>query len=106
MIVVELEPDTEFVDELRALARSDDWKMWAISGRMVGRFRDQFDDGRPMHSMERSYVGPAEDRRAWLWGFHWKPGGPPPVDKPEGECAECWRLGEACAEHYREDDRG
>lgn len=23
-------------------------------------------------------------------------------DKPEGECAECWRLGEACREHWRQ----
>lgn len=99
-IVAEADADAEFMAELRELDRSDDWKMWAISGRMVGQLRDRFDDGRPMHSMERGYVGPAEDRRAWLWGFNWKPGGPPPVERPAGACPECWRLGEACREHY------
>ncbi len=96
MIVAEMGPDEEFAAELRALDRSDDWKMWAISGRMVGRFRDSFPDRRAVHGMEHSYVGPAEDRRAWLWGFHWKLGGPPPVEKPVGACSECWRLGEPC----------
>lgn len=102
LIIVEVAPDAEFNAELRALDRSNDWKLWAVSGRMVGKLREGFaSDPRPVHPMERSYVGPAEDRRAWLWGFHWKPGGPPPVERPLGECPECWRLGEACEAHYR-----
>jgi len=92
-----------FVRELRALDRSDEWKRFAIAGQMVGELEAQFPDGRGGlgHSYRRNYAGAAEDRRAWLWGFHWKEGGPPPIERPPGACPECWRLGDACREHYR-----
>lgn len=104
VIVVTGPEDPVFSAELRALDRSDDWKMWAISGRMSAGLEAMFEGdqrGGRGHPMHRGYVGPAEDRRAWLWGYHWKEGGPPPVERPEGACPECWRLGEACREHYR-----
>lgn len=105
-IAVNKQVNEVFVRELRTLDRSDHWKRFAISGRMLGEIHDSFpSDGRPglEGTMGHHYVGPAEDRRAWLWGYHWKPGGPPPEERPEGACSECWRLGEACDEHRKDE---
>lgn len=93
--------DDAFAAELRGLARSDHWKRFAVSGRMMAELARELADGRPMpRSPSGIDVHPAEDRRAWQWGYDWKPGGPPPAERPEGACAECWRLGEPCTVHY------
>lgn len=104
LIIVTGPDDPVFVAELRALERSDDWKRFAISGRMSAGLESMFEgDGRGElgNRMQRGYVGAAEDRRAWLWGYHWQEGGPPPAERPEGACPECWRLGDACRRHYK-----
>lgn len=89
--------DLEFVAELRALDRSDDWKRFAIVGRMMAQLWVDRTREAPLEPGGR----PAEDVRAWRWGFEWTPGGPPPLERPEGACPKCWRLGEPCQEHYR-----
>lgn len=92
------ELDDEFIAELIRLDRSDDWKRFAIVGRMMAALVAELGDSRGVP--DGLHVHPAEDQRAWLWGYHWKPGGPLPIKRPAGECPECWRLGEACNEHY------
>lgn len=95
---VEAESDGAFTRALVALDRSEDWKRFAIAGRTVAEVLGQ----QGLNVVEpRLAAGPAEDRRAWLWGFNWAPGAAPPEERPEGACAECWRLGEPCREHGR-----
>ncbi len=89
--------DEAFFTALRALNRSDDWKAFAVSGRTMSVLDTQFALRR---SADRVRLRPAEDQRAWLWGYEWKEGAPPPEDRPEGACPECWRLGEPCDVHY------
>ena len=89
--------DEAFFAALRALNRSDDWKRVAIAGRTVAVFDAQFAGSR---NVDRTHTRPAEERRAWLWGYDWKEGAPPPEERPEGACPECWRLGEPCDAHF------
>lgn len=92
--------DEQFGKELAALDRDYDWKLWALSGRMYGEAFEQFcDDGREPRRAAKGNI--AEERRAWRWGYYWKPGAAKPMELPEGACRECWRLGEACNEHYQ-----
>lgn len=99
--------DEAFGRAILALDRSDDWKGFAVAGRTMAVFAGDFG----LEREGRRYpvglsVNPVEDRRAWLWGYHWQEGGPLPPERPAGACPECWRLGDACREHYRGLSRG
>lgn len=92
--------DEAFAAAIRALDRDEDWKRFAIAGRTMAALTSDRETRR-MHAPERLRAHPAEDRRAWLWGFRWEAGSPPPEDCPVGACPQCWRLGEPCHVHYR-----
>jgi len=67
--------DDEFTAELKTLNESNDWKVRAIAGRVTrSAFGELFSDQLEQldrHGMTRAHTD--EERRAWRFGFDWKP---------------------------------